>query len=109
MERITKIDFVQIINTLEKQAEYSHRTNKLLEEIFEDGSGFPRDGQLLNIIVDLLKLNLNDEEDDISYFLYELDYGKEWKSGMIIYDELDIDLSSAEKLYDHLIWKQTRN
>ena len=104
MNKITKIDFVHIMNNLEKQSEQSTKVNRLLGEIFEDGGGFPREGNLINIIVDLLKQNLNDT-DDIEYFMYELDYGKEWKTGMITVDDIDIDLSSAEKLYDYLISK----
>lgn len=46
---------------------------------------------------------MGDEYQNISYFLYELDYGRKYVDGMIIKkDETIIVLGSLEKLYEYL-------
>ena len=54
-------------------------------------------------VVFLLRKLLKDAVENIDYYIYELDYGRKYEPGMIT-DENghDIDLSSAEKLYDYL-------
>ena len=46
---------------------------------------------------------MNDQDDLIGYFIYELDYGRKYEAGMI-QDEngMDIDISSSEKVYDYI-------
>ena len=39
----------------------------------------------------------------ISYFMYELDYGRDYQDGFIVENGVNIDFSSADKLYDYLI------
>lgn len=39
----------------------------------------------------------------ISYFIYDLDFGKDYKPGYYIDDDKDIDISTAEKLYDYIL------
>lgn len=58
---------------------------------------------LITDIIDLLSEILHDKYEDINYFCWELDFGKKWKPGCIK-DEKgnDINLSTAEKLYDYL-------
>lgn len=46
--------------------------------------------------------------EDISYFIYGLDYGRKYTPGCVTYkgengEDINVDLSSAEKLYDALI------
>ena len=54
-------------------------------------------------VVFLLRKLLNDAVENIDYFIYELDYGRKYESGMITDEnEKDIDFSTAEKLYDYL-------
>ena len=54
-------------------------------------------------VVKLLKFIMNDQDDLIGYFIYELDYGRKYEAGMI-QDEngKDIDISSSEKVYDYI-------
>ncbi len=54
-------------------------------------------------MVFLLRKLLKDAVENIDYYIYELDYGRKYESG-IITDENghDIDFSSSEKLYDYL-------
>lgn len=52
---------------------------------------------------ELLSKAMNSDSEDIEYFCFSLDFGRDWKPGMVI-DEYgtDIELSSAEKLFDFL-------
>ena len=55
-----------------------------------------------SVVVELLENMFN--TDMISYWIYELDYGKEYKDGYVQDGEgNNIDISTAEKLYDYLI------
>lgn len=109
-KKLSKEMFVQIIETIKSQFEHNSKVNKLLREIFEDGQGYPKTDKLICELTELLKFLLNDE-DDIEYFMYDLDFGKDWQPGMIkclnadTGEEEDINLSSAETLYDYLTSK----
>ena len=75
---------------------YSH-DNKTDVNLFGLGLGIEND------VIDLLAEIMKDEGEDISYFCYELNFGKKWESGTITdRNGNDIDFSSAEKLYDFL-------
>ena len=104
MKKLTKEQFVKIISEIRKNNEYELHVNNVLGEIFTDGSGFPKNDGLLTELIDLLKFIMNDKE-DIEYFIYDLNYGEDWKPGMIMDGDKDIDLSSAEKLYEYLTSK----
>lgn len=54
------------------------------------------------IIVQMLELVTDDKFNDIDYFIYELDFGKKYKDGMVVVDGKHIDFSTSEKLYDYL-------
>jgi hypothetical protein len=107
---LNKEKFIEIMSIIYEQFEHDRKVNKLLEEIFEDGQGYPKNNGIICALTDLLKILLFDEE-DIEYFMYDLDFGKEWQPGMIkclnkdTGEEDDINLSTAEKLYDYLISK----
>ena len=52
--------------------------------------------------------------DDIDYFCSEINFGREYTPGCVTEtnengEKIDIDLSSAEKLYDYLIERITSN
>lgn len=56
----------------------------------------------IDVLINLAK-KISKEDDLIDYFIYELEFGKEYKPGMIL-DENDneINLSSIEDLYKFL-------
>ena len=58
---------------------------------------------VLNSLIELLKIEFNDDEDWIEYFIWELDFGKKYKDGMITNKNNEIiDLSNVENLYKFL-------
>lgn len=49
-------------------------------------------------------MGLPEENEDIEYFMYDLNFGHEWAPGTITdANGKDINLSSAENVYDYLI------
>lgn len=105
---ITKEEFVNIMDRLKNINDLQNNIDKLIRDSYEyhkndfmDSAGFMVCCE--DIIVDLLEKILNDEAEDISYFMYELDYGRDYQDGSIVENGVNIDFSSADKLYDYLI------
>ena len=44
----------------------------------------------------------NDEQDmtDIDYYMWELDFGKKWASGMVTFEDKDIPLRNSSDLWE---------
>lgn len=105
---MTKEKFVEIINDIKKLHKYEEDLYALNRsyEYCEVDFQFPT---LEDIVVTLLEEIFQctiDEHvgSDISYFIYDLDFGKKWKPGLITdKDGNDVDYSTAEKLYDYLV------
>jgi hypothetical protein len=99
----TKYDFISAIEALQKQYEHDQKCSDAMEVIFPNDfiSGYDNHW-LTNKLVELLENNMNDSEEWISYFLYELDFGKKWKPGTVTEGDKDIPLRNAEDLYDLL-------
>jgi len=103
---ITKKQFVKIINKLKKVNDFVNKTNDEARELDDAIISDFFNAQSLsisheNIVVELLE-NMFNDTDLISWWLYERDYGRE--EGTVIWeDDKEIDLSTAEKLYDYLI------
>ena len=104
---ISKEKFVEIINRLKSYNELQNKINDLFEDNIENTEmDFMNAGSICigheSVVVYLLE-NMFDT-DMISYWIYELDYGKNYKNGYVL-DGVGniIDLSTAEKLYEYLI------
>ena len=105
---LTKKEFVEIIEKLKEVNDFVDETNekarKLHDAIISD---FYNTMSLSisheNIVVQLLEKIFNDK-DILSWWLYELDYGRRYEKGCIKdRNGKDIDISTAEKLYDYLV------
>ena len=54
-------------------------------------------------VIRLLEMILDDRDGDISYWVWELDFGRKWKPGCVTdSDGTDIKLETAEDLYHYL-------
>ena len=105
---ISKEEFVEILNRLRDSSDLVRKVNSLFRNSRDNVECDFCNGAALQIshestVVFLLRKLLKDAVENIDYFIYELDYGRQYEPG-IITDENghDIDLSSAEKLYDYL-------
>ena len=104
---ITKERFIQIIKRLENYNKLQEQINSLFDECIDNKENdFCNAGGICigheSVVVELLENMFN--TDMISYWIYELDYGKKYKKGCVLDENMnEIDLSTAEKLYDYLI------
>ncbi len=105
---LTKAEFVDIMNRLkeatilvDKVEELFRNSRENLECDFCNGAGLQISHE--GIVVKLLEKLMKDCGGTISYFIYELDYGKEYQAGCMSDENGDIDISTSEKVYDYLM------
>lgn len=105
---ISKEQFVKIINRLKDTDDFVKETNNRARKLADSIESAEINAMGLaisheSIVVELLEDMFNDS-DYISWWLYDLEYGRDYKDGCI-QDEKGkiIDLSTAEKLYDFLV------
>ena len=104
---ISKEKFVEIINRLKKYNELQNDINELFNESIDNKEmDFMNAGSICigheSVVVYLLERMF--DTDMISYFIYELNYGEKYKAGCVLDENMDeIDLSTAEKMYDYLV------
>lgn len=104
---ISKDKFVEIINRLKNYNNLQDKINDLFKENIDNKEmDFMNAGSICigheSVVVYLLEKIF--DTDMISYFIYELDYGKKYKAGCVLDENMnEIDLSTPEKLYDYLV------
>ena len=101
---LTREQFVSAINDLQRAEDYQNGLNAYLRDNCTDGYIIQPDCS--STVVMLLEHIFGQEDmemSDIFYFCYEIDFGRKFKIGDIVEDGVEIDLSSADKLYDYLI------
>ena len=108
---ISKKEFVEIIDRLKETNDFVEKTNdnarKLQDAIRSDFmNAMSLSISHEEIVVELLENIFNDTE-ILVWWLYELDYGRKFELGCIQEEKegkiVNIDVSTAEKLYDYLI------
>lgn len=104
---ISKEKFVEIINRLKGYTELQNKINDLFRDNIDNKEmDFVNAGSICigheSVVVYLLE-NMFDT-DMISYWIYELEYGEKYKEGCVLDENMnEIDLSTAEKMYDYLV------
>ena len=106
---ITKQEFVDIINRLKDYNDLQNKIDKLFEENIDNREmDFMNAGSICigheTIVVKLLE-NMFNDKDTISWWIYECNYGRDFSLGDLEVDGVEIDLTTAEKLYDYLVKK----
>ena len=104
---MTKAKFCK---TLKKVEDIWNLENNIDDLLTDYGRKYDEDIQILGIstslmsdVIVLLAEIMQDEGQDIDFFCYELNFGKDWEPGTIVdKDGTDVDFSTAEKLYDYL-------
>ena len=110
LNMINREDFKNCIDGLER---YYRKTKPILD-LLRDTEDF--DELYFSAIQLLAQLvaygsSVNPEWvlDDLEYFIYELDYGREYEPGMITDEQYPgniVDFSDADHLYDYLVWRE---
>lgn len=114
---ISKEQFVTIINKMKATDDFVNEINdktRQLRETLDDSFVDFFDGNSLfvahtDLVVKLLE-NMFNDNDIISWWIFELDYGRDYKDGCISdCDGNNIDISTVEKLYDYLVQEMEGN
>lgn len=107
-ELLTKKEFVDIINRLRESSDLVNKVDTLFRDSRENVECDFCNAASLQIshepiVVNLLQKIMRDEGEDISYFIYELDYGRDYKRGCVTDSNGIVDMGTAEALYEFLI------
>jgi len=107
--KLTKELFVETFNQIQKQLEHDQKCGEAFQVILPDDfvSGY-NNNFLLSQLIKILKIGCFDNTSDsmIEYFIWDLDFGKEYKDGCITdKNGYNIDISTVEKLYDYLYFE----
>jgi len=108
---ISKEEFCKIIKRIRDSNDLQDKIQDLFRENIDNQEmDFMNAGSICigheTIVVQLLE-NIFNDTDTISYWLYELDYGRKYKKGCLIDENgKEIDISTASYLYNYLF---TRN
>ena len=103
---VNKNDFIEIINRLQNYTKLQDKIDDLFEGLLDNKEqDFCNAGSICigheSVVIKLLEDMF--ETDLISWWIYELDYGKEYKPGCLTEDDKEIDVSASDKLYEVLI------
>lgn len=100
---LSKEMFVKCINFMKERDDAINKINEIVTEEFEDSIFYPY-FKYENMLYQVLKDVMHDENDWIEYFLYEGDYGRRLKPNSVSEaDGTPIDITTPEKLYDFLV------
>ena len=81
--------------------------NDILREIDPEFGGGYVHNKTIFLVEELLSKLVNDKYDNISYYMWEIDFGKEYKEGCITEEDgTPIPLSNAGELYDLIMSSQ---
>ena len=104
---ISKEKFAEIMNRLKNYNDLQNQIDDLFKNNIENRErDFMNAGSICigheSVVVYLLEKIF--DTDMISYWAYELNYGEEYEEGCVLDENMNnIDLSTAEKLYDYLV------
>lgn len=94
--------FIKCIEQLKAHQEKSDKICNLLDSLSEERNCFYPFSDDDQLIFAILADAYSEEtvEDDISYFCYDLAFGKCWSPGTITQDGKDIKMETIEDLYE---------
>ena len=103
---INKKMFVDCISAIQQQEEHDKKCIEAFQAILNEDRiviGY-NNSKLSQQLITLLETILDDKGGWIGYFIYELDYGKDYTEGCITNkDNFSIDISTIENLYEFLL------
>ena len=102
---IKKDLFVQTINFIRDRNDAMAKINKVFTEEFEDSVFYPYfkyDNQLIKVLAASFDYDDDVMYDWISYYCFELDFGRKHKLGCVMENGKPIPPGTPEELYDFL-------
>lgn len=103
MGLLTKEEFVKYLNEIKKVFDFDEGINDLFYSV--DRDNFIQFPSLVEEVIALIKLCIGgDKSDWIGYYCWELNFGKNWKCGMITSrNGKDIKLETIDDLWNLLV------
>ena len=95
--------FLQSMDALQKQRTRDNLCNEAFQTILPSDFVSGYDNSLLEMnIINTWKELLKDESEWIEYFIYELDFGKDYKKGCVTFEGKNVKLKTFEDLWNIL-------
>ena len=95
--KITRKQFIQTIEALERQNRHDSKCSDALEKVFPDSEIILYDNsRIVSQTIKLLEELTNDKNEWIQYFIFEKDFGKNYKAGDV-FDEEGKEIPLAKK------------
>ena len=103
---ISRDHFIELVDRAEELVKLDRTIFDISHKVLE----FPPE---LNLEVDkiqiLLSVIMQDTTDMIGYYMWEIDFGNDYKPGCITINDEEIDISDSGKLYDVLLKEMQKN
>ena len=102
----TKESFIENIEALKMQHDHDRKCSDAFSIILPNDytSNYNNDA-LYNQLIEILKVAMNDDIEDswIEYYVWELDFGRKFKKGMVTLNEKNISLKTPLDLWKFLV------
>lgn len=99
---MSRESFCKVMNNYRSMFNFTDEMNDLFDKYKMDGNIYPP--MCTETVVDLLEFIFNDKNQWISYWIFELDFGKDYEDGYVKDEHGEvIPLKTTEDLYDLLV------
>lgn len=109
MAIISKKQFVDIINFMKKQDDFSFELSNLFDKYNSNSNieYYPN----YDLLVDILKVMFDDENDFLGYWIFDSQFGQQffYDKNLILKDHNNKKIESPEQMYDFLIYNMSNN
>ena len=99
---MSKESFCKVMDNYKSMFNFTDEMNDLFDKYKMDGNIYPP--MCTETVIDLLEFIFNDKNQWISYWIFELDFGKDYEDGYVKDEHGEvIPLKTTEDLYDLLV------
>lgn len=99
---MSKESFCKVMDNYKSMFSFIDEMNELFDKYKADGNIYPP--LCTETVIDLLEFIFNDKNQWINYWIFELDFGKNYEDGLVTQkDGTIIPLKAVEDLYDLLV------
>lgn len=102
---LSKETFVKAMSEIKRAWDYQEDLNKFFTDHKADGYVYQPDctDVLIMVIEDAMGLERDENGvTDVSWFVYEMNFGNNFKMGDLVVDDKEVDVSTPEKLWEYL-------
>lgn len=93
--------FIETINEIQNQYDHDDKCSKAFATILSNDYTSCYDNHwLMNSLIKIIKIAMNDKDDWTDYYIWELNFGRKWKKGMVLVKNKDFKLQNADDLWN---------